>query len=109
MAKILRAVDWYVHLAMIVSIALGIAAFILPPTAVVDKSVLYLIAELTGAAALFTFLGKLPEYIEKGANVKFQRGNTIIEAGPKRKRHHQLDDEPETEETEQEPFNEDEI
>lgn len=86
MAKILKAVDWYVHLAMIVSIGLGIAAFIIPPTAVIDRSVLAFIAEITGAAAFLTFLMKLPEYIEKGATVRFQRGNTSIEAGGKDKK-----------------------
>lgn len=86
MAKILKAVDWYVHLAMIVSIGLGIAAFIIPPTAVIDRSVLAFIAEITGAAALLTFLMKLPEYIEKGATARFQRGNTSIEVGGKGKK-----------------------
>lgn len=86
MAKILKAVDWYVHIAMIVSIGLGVAAFIIPPTAVIDRSVLAFIAEITGAAALLTFLMKLPEYIEKGATVRFQRGNTSIEAGGKDKK-----------------------
>ena len=71
---------------MIVSLGLGIAAFILPPTAVIDRSVLGFIAEITGAAALLTFLTKLPEYIEKGATAKFQRGNTSIEVGGKDKK-----------------------
>lgn len=84
MARILKAVDWYVHLAMIVSIGLGIAAFCIPPYAVIDRSILAFIAEITGAAALLTFLVKLPEYIEKGATAKFQRGNTSIEVGGKR-------------------------
>lgn len=73
---------------MIVSLGLGIAAFILPPTAVIDRSVLGFIAEITGAAALLTFLTKLPEYIERGATAKFQRGNTSIEVGGKKKRGH---------------------
>lgn len=85
MAKILKAVDWYVHLAMIVSLGLGIAAFILPPTAVIDRSVLAFIGEITGAAALLTFLVKLPDYIEKGATARFQRGNTSIEVGGRKK------------------------
>lgn len=84
MARILKAVDWYVHLAMVVSIGLGIAAFCIPPYAVIDRSILAFIAEITGAAALLTFLVKLPEYIEKGATAKFQRGNTSIEVGGKR-------------------------
>ncbi len=86
MAKILKAVDWYVHLAMIVSLGLGIAAFILPPTAVIDRSVLAFIGEITGAAALLTFLVKLPEYIREGATARFQRGNTTIEVTGKKPR-----------------------
>lgn len=86
MAKILKAVDWYVHLAMVVSIGIGIAAFILPPTAVIDRSVLSFIAEITGAAALLTFLVKLPEYIEKGGTARVTKGNTTIEVGGKNHR-----------------------
>lgn len=86
MAKILKAVDWYVHLAMIVSIGIGIAAFIIPPTAVIDRSVLSFIAEITGAAALLTFLVKLPEYIEKGGTARVTKGNTTIEVGGKNHR-----------------------
>lgn len=86
MAKFLKAVDWYVHLAMIVSLGLGIAAFILPPTAVIDRSVLAFIGEITGAAALLTFLTKLPEYIEKGGTARVTKGNTTIEVGGKNHR-----------------------
>ncbi len=75
---------------MIVSIGLGIAAFCIPPYAVIDRSILAFIAEITGAAALLTFLVKLPEYIEKGATAKFQRGNTSIEVGGKS--HHNRDE-----------------
>lgn len=78
---------------MIVSIGLGIAAFIIPPTAVIDRSILAFIAEITGAAALLTFLTKLPEYIEKGATARFQRGNTSIEVGGKKKRGHNMEPE----------------
>lgn len=90
MAKILKAVDWYVHLAMIVSIGLGVADFIIPPTAVIDRSVLAFIAEITGAAALLTFLMKLPEYIEKGGTARVTKGNTTIEVGGKS--HHNRDE-----------------
>ncbi len=83
MAKILKVVDWYVHLAMIVSIGIGIAAFFTPPMAVIDRSVLSFIAEITGAAALLTFLVKLPEYIEKGGTARVTKGSTTIEVGGK--------------------------
>lgn len=86
MAKaVLKAVDWYVHMAMLVSIGLGIAAFCIPPTAEVHRSVLALIAEITGSAAVLTFLVKLPEYIREGATARFQRGNTTIEVTGKKK------------------------
>lgn len=90
MAKILKVVDWYVHLAMIVSVGLGIAAFCIPPYAVIDRSILAFIAEITGAAALLTFLVKLPEYIEKGGTAKVTKGNTTIEVGGKS--HHNRDE-----------------
>lgn len=86
MAKaIFKAVDWYVHLAMLVSIGLGIAAFCTEPPAVIDGSILAYIAEITGAAAVLTFLNKLPEYIAAGATARIQRGNLAIEVGGKKK------------------------
>ena len=83
MAKVLRAVDWYVHLTMVASIGLIIASFIVPPTGVIDGSVLGGIGELGSMAAVFTFLAKLPEYIKAGATAKIQRGSTSIEVGRK--------------------------
>lgn len=86
MAKaIFKAVDWYVHLAMLVSIGLGIAAFCTEPPAVIDGSILAYIAEITGAAAVLTFLNKLPEYIAAGATARIQRGNLSLEVGCKKK------------------------
>ena len=69
---------------------LTVAAFIIPPTAVIDRSVLSFIAEITGAAALLTFLVKLPEYIEKGGTARVTKGNTTIEVGGKS--HHNRDE-----------------
>lgn len=85
MAKILKAVDWYVHAAMLVSMALFIAAFIVPPTGHIDPSVLAAGGEMTGAAAVLTFLAKLPEYIEKGITARVTKGNTTLEVGGKKK------------------------
>lgn len=87
MAKaIFKAIDWYVHIAMLVSIGLGIAAFFTEPPAEIHKSILYYVGEITGAAALLTFLVKLPEYIAAGATVKLQHGKTSIEAKGKDKK-----------------------
>ena len=84
MAKFLKAVDWYVHAAMLVSMALFIAAFIVPPTGEIDPSVLAAGGEVTGAAAILTFLAKLPEYIEKGITARVTKGNTTLEVGGKK-------------------------
>ena len=84
MAKILKAVDWYVHLTMIVSIGLIIASFVVPPTGVIDGSVLGGIGELGAMAAVFTFLAKLPEYINSGATARVTKGNTTLEVGPRK-------------------------
>lgn len=92
MAKFLKAVDWYVHAAMLVSMALFIAAFIVPPTGSIDPSVLAAGGELTGAAAVLTFLAKLPEYIEKGITARVTKGNTTLEVGGKKKEGNGLDD-----------------
>lgn len=81
MAAFLRAIDWYVHLTMIVSSGLIIASFIVPPTGVIDGSVLGGVGELGSMAAVFTFLAKLPEYIKAGATARIQRGSTSIEVG----------------------------
>lgn len=92
MAKILKAVDWYVHAAMLVSMALFIAAFIVPPTGHIDPSVLAAGGEMTGAAAVLTFLAKLPEYIEKGITARVTKGNTTLEVGGKKKDDETCDD-----------------
>ena len=83
MARFLKAVDWYVHAAMLVSMGLFIAAFVVPPTGQIDPSVLAAGGELTGAAAVLTFLAKLPEYIEKGITARVTKGNTTLEVGGK--------------------------
>ena len=66
-----------------------------PMTLPASPKNLAFIAEITGSAALLTFLTKLPEYIAAGATVKFQRDNTSIEVGGKKKR--DRDVEPEAE------------
>lgn len=105
MAKaIFKAIDWYVHIAMLVSIGLGIAAFFTEPPAEIHKSILYYVGEITGAAALLTFLVKLPEYIAAGATVKLQHGKTSIEAkGKKKTNRDEIHDENDNPEETEEP------
>lgn len=85
MIRIIRAIDWYVHLTMIASIGLIIASFCVPPTGVIDGSVLGGVGELGSMAAVFTFLAKLPEYIEKGITARVTKGNTTLVVGGKEK------------------------
>jgi len=66
---------------MLVSIGLIIASFCVPPTGVIDGSVLAGVGELGSMAAVFTFLIRLPQYLEAGATARIQRGNTSIEVG----------------------------
>lgn len=77
--KFLKSVDWYVKVAFLVSLILGVASFIIPPTGIIDPSVLTFIGEILGGGALITFLFKLPEYIEKGYTAKFKKGDVEIE------------------------------
>lgn len=91
MKQFLKSIDWYVHATMIVSIALVIASFIVPPTGIIEPSVLASIGELGGMAALFTFLAKLPQYIESGVKAKITHNDTTIEIG--RKDNEETDDE----------------
>ncbi len=79
MIKMLKIVDWYIHLTMVVSIGLIIASFVVPPTGVIDGSVLAGVGELGTMASVFTFLAKLPEYIKAGMTARVVRGTTTLE------------------------------
>lgn len=56
---------------------------------------------MTGAAAVLTFLAKLPEYIEKGITARVIKGNTTLEVGGNKKFDHNdepIEDNPENKE-----------
>lgn len=79
MAKIIfKGTPWYIHVAMIVSIALIIGSFFVPPYAVIDSSVLAAIGELLGGATLMNFVVNIPTYLEAGVKAKISHGNTTI-------------------------------
>lgn len=79
MAKIIfKGTPWYIHVAMIVSIALIIGSFFVPPYAVIDSSVLAAIGELLGGATLMNFVVNIPIYLEAGVKAKISHGNTTI-------------------------------
>ena len=52
-------------------------AFFLPPTAIIDKSVLAAVGELMGFGALWTVV----KAIDKGASAKLQHNNTSLTIG----------------------------
>ena len=60
-----------------VAMGLIIASFIVPPTGVVDPSVL----AATGEIFAFAALGAVIKAIDKGVDAKVQRGNTTLVVG----------------------------
>lgn len=79
MAKdIIRGAPWYMHAAMIVSIALVVGSFFIPPYAVVDSSVIAAAGELLGGATLMNFVLNIPKYLEAGVKAKISHNGTTI-------------------------------
>lgn len=74
---------WYEHAAMLVSIVLMIASFLVPPTGVINDSVLKGVAEIGAMAAVLSFLGNLPEYLRAGAKAKISKGDLNLEINGK--------------------------
>lgn len=60
-----------------IAIAMLIAAFLCPPLAVIDASVLYATAEIFAFAALGTVI----KAIDKGIDAKLKHGNTSLQVG----------------------------
>lgn len=61
----------------VVSLALLIASFIVPPTGIIDPSVLAATGEIAGFFALWTVVLA----IERGVDAKLQHGNTSVVVG----------------------------
>lgn len=64
-------------ICLAVSVLLLISGFVVPPTGVIDASVLKGVGELFGFAAL----GVLGHAIDKGLDTRIKHGDTIIEVG----------------------------
>lgn len=73
--KITRNI-WF-DIFSIASISLIVASFLVPPTGVIDGSVLAAVGELFGFAALFTVI----KAIEAGVDAKVTHGNTTVQVG----------------------------
>ena len=63
------------YVTLIVSIALIVGGFIVPPTGVIDGSVLTAV----GLLLMFAVIEKIPEAIKTGRNIKVQKGDASLE------------------------------
>lgn len=63
------------YVTLIVSIALIVGGFIVPPTGVIDGSVLTAV----GLLLMFAVIEKIPEAIKAGRSIKVQKGDTSLE------------------------------
>ena len=63
------------YVTLIVSIALIIVGFIVPPTGVIDGSVLTAV----GLLLMFAVVEKIPEAIKAGRNIKVRKGDASLE------------------------------
>ena len=64
------------YVTLIVSIALIVGGFIVPPTGVIDGSVLTAV----GLLLMFAVIEKIPEAIKAGKSVKISKGDLTISA-----------------------------
>lgn len=62
-------------ICLVASVALIVGGFIVPPTGVIDGSVLTAVGELLGFGAI----SMIPEMISKGTNFKVTHNNTTLE------------------------------
>lgn len=78
MAEIIKAIGrgtpLYIRITFIICIILGIVGFILPPTGVIDSSVLHFIAIIIGMGGFIELIYNLPRIIQTGVRAKLQVG-----------------------------------
>ena len=71
------------HILATVSVAILVASWIWPPTAIIDSSVLAASGELIGWGALYTLL----RAVEKGKTASVSHNGTTITVGEKEEEH----------------------
>ena len=80
MNKIIRPEDKVIfYICLVVALALLVASFVMPPTGVIDPSVLKAAAILLGFAAL----GIVGKNLSLGKDVTFSHGDTEVTIGDK--------------------------
>ena len=61
-------------ITLMLSAALIVAGFLLPPLGIIDNSVLLAVGEL----GFFAVIAELPSYLESKKDIKISKGNTTI-------------------------------
>lgn len=79
MAEYLKGVysrmnKWVFYICLTVSLSLLLTAFFVPPTAEISSSVIAAVGEIF----LWPVLGTVMSAIEKGSDIKLQKGDTTI-------------------------------
>jgi len=74
----MKGTPWYIHTIMAISILLVIVSFFIPPTGVVEGSVLAAIGELGGLGAIFNVITHIPEYLDAGHKAEIKYGGASI-------------------------------
>ena len=81
----MRGMPIYLYIVLLISIALIVAGFIVPPIGEIHGSVLQGAGIILGGAWLLYTTANIPVFLEKGAKIKAQVGNASIEIGRKKK------------------------
>lgn len=63
------------YITFALSVLLIVSGFLIPPTGVIDGSVLTAVGELL----MFSVIARIPEAIKAGKSVKIQKGDSSIE------------------------------
>ena len=63
------------YITFVLSVVLIVSGFLIPPTGVIDGSVLTAVGELL----MFSVIARIPEAIKAGKSVKIQKGDSSIE------------------------------
>ena len=63
------------YITFALSVLLIVSGFLIPPTGIIDGSVLTAVGELL----MFSVIAKIPEAIKAGKSVKIQKGDSSVE------------------------------
>ena len=63
------------YITFALSVVLIVSGFLIPPTGIIDGSVLTAVGELL----MFSVVARIPEAIKAGKSVKIQKGDSSIE------------------------------